>query len=381
MSCFLLFPALILGGAYVALMLACLLGWLMQKELRFPEDFIPKTKISIIIPARNEAGGIGQCIESILAQDYPDDLFELIIVDDFSEDDTAAVVREFTAPKVKLVQLRDIVPDRNKIVAFKKEALSAGIAQSTGTLIITTDADCTAGPFWLKAMAAAYELHKPEVIIAPVDFRCKNSLLELFQSLDFMTMQGITGAAQKLRLGHMANGANFAFKRAAYDAVNGYDGTMHIASGDDYLMLVKMAAVYPERIHYLRSKDAIIYTTPQPTWNALLNQRIRWASKSGKYKDNRLTIVLILVYLFNLTLAVLFFAAFFNTAILNLFLVLFTVKILVEILFLAPVSGFFSKRWQLIIFPFLQPLHIIYISLAGFLGYIGKYEWKGRQLR
>jgi len=87
------------------------------------------------------------------------------------------------------------------------------------------------------------------------------------------------------------------------------------------------------------------------------------------------------VYLFNVTLIALVLAAFFNAFYLTALLNLLTLKIMVEVLFLLPVATFFGKRKSLFIFPFLQPLHILYIGLAGFLGYIGKYEWKGRHLK
>ena len=373
---------LFLGGAYALLMLVYLAGWLLQKSFSIPEDFAPATMVSIIIPARNEEANIGDCIRSILAQEYPSTLFEVIVVDDFSEDGTAAVVQAFSKEHlVKLVALSEVVTDRASVTAFKKTALEAGIAQSRGSLIITTDADCVAGPQWLHCMVAAYQSSQAKVIIAPVDFTSNGSLVETFQSLDFRTMQGITGATHRLKLGHMANGANLAFTKEAYHAVNGYDGTKHVASGDDYLLLVKMAGRFPKGICYLKNKQAIMHTAPQPTWKALLNQRIRWASKSGKYKDDKLTAILLLVYLFNVSLIALLVAGAFNVLYWKVLMGMMAMKIALEILFLLPVSGFFNKRRTLLIFPFLQPLHILYIGLAGFLGFVGKYEWKGRSLK
>jgi cellulose synthase/poly-beta-1,6-N-acetylglucosamine synthase-like glycosyltransferase len=289
-------------------------------------------------------------------------------------------VESFDELNVRLIQLKDIVADRYRVTAYKKLALQSGIAVSNGTLMITTDADCIFNRDWLRTMAYAAETTQSKMVVAPVDLTSYNSLVAVFQSLDFRTMQGITAAAHRFGLGHMANGANLAFTKAAYNQINGYVGTTHIASGDDYLLLVKMAERFPNGITYLKSEAAIVSTTPQPTWKALLNQRIRWASKSGKYKDNRLTAILALVYFFNLSLFVLCVAAFFSTASMNMLLTLLVGKVLVEIIFLLPVSNFFGRRKSLIIFPFLQPLHILYICMAGFLGFMGKYEWKGRQM-
>lgn len=379
MSLAIFIPAIVLGAAYATLMMVYLVGWLLEKSTNVAEHFVPRTKISVVIAARNEAENIGRCIDSILAQDYPAALFEVIVVDDFSEDDTAGIVAAYNAAQVRLVKLSEVLKDRST-KAFKKAALSAGIARSSGELIVTTDADCSAGPRWLLQLAAKFEQDDAQVIIAPVTYIQDHSVAGLFQSLDFMTMQGITAAARRLGLGRMANGANFAFSREAYDAVNGYEDTTHIASGDDYLLLVKLANRYPQRIRYLKSREAIVRTAPQAGWKALLNQRIRWASKSGKYKDQRLTAILILVYLFNLSLALITISSFFYKAYLPLMISLWLIKIVAELLFLLPVAGFFNKRSELLWFPILQPLHLLYICLAGFFGYLGKYEWKGRQL-
>lgn len=351
-------------------MLAYSKGWNQQPYFMVPVVYQPQTKISIIIPARNEAANIRQCLQSILRQNYPSHLFEVIVVDDNSEDNTAAIVKAF--PNVKYLLLNDA--DR----AHKKKALALGISNSNGELIVTTDADCIVPSDWLKTIAAKYEATDPVMIIAPVIFNTNNSLLEIFQSIDFMTMQGITAAAHQLRMGNMSNGANLAFSSDAFQAVNGYEGIDHLASGDDYLLMMKLQHKFPNRIAYIKSKAAIVETAPQKSWKDFFNQRIRWASKSGKYDDRTLTTILVLVYLFNLSFLALAAAAIFNNFYWEVLLLMLTSKIFIELYFLFPVASFFHKKRQLWIFPFLQPLHILYIITAGFLGFFGVYSWKGR---
>jgi len=111
-----------------------------------------------------------------------------------------------------------------------------------------------------------------------------------------------------------------------------------------------------------------------------LNQRIRWSSKAGKYNDTRLTLILLLVYLFNLSLLVLFTAALFIPAYWIWLSGILFVKVLIELWYLAPVARFYNKSGELWYFPLLQPMHIAYIVLAGFLGKFGKYQWKGRSV-
>ncbi|HEY1032968.1 MAG TPA: glycosyltransferase [Flavipsychrobacter sp.] len=370
---------MLLGIGYAALMLLYRKGWQEQPTFVVDEDFTPITTLSIIIPARNEEASIGRCLDSIFAQDYPQHLIEVVVIDDHSTDATASIVKGYNEPNLKCLHLADYLNDET--IAYKKKALTTGINNSIGELIVTTDADCFAGNQWLKHIAAIYEKEEPVMIVAPVDFTTNGDVVQTFQSLDFMSMQGITGAAHKLNLGNMSNGANLAFSRKAYLSVDGYKGIDHLASGDDYLLMMKLNAAWPSRIAYLKAEEAIVHTPPQPTWGSFLQQRIRWASKSGKYDDKRLTGILLLVYLFNFYFLVLLLLGFWNGWLWALALTLLVLKTEVEIYYLYPVSRFFHKRKQLWIFPLLQPLHILYIISAGFLGFVGVYKWKGRKVK
>jgi cellulose synthase/poly-beta-1,6-N-acetylglucosamine synthase-like glycosyltransferase len=379
MSVILLSVCGILALAYVALMLAYTAGWQRQPSFILPPGYKPSVAISVIIPARNEAANIGACIEAILSQQYPPELMEIVVVNDHSEDETASIARGYAG--VRCIDLADHLPPDATIVAYKKAALAAGIAQSTGSLIVTTDADCTAPPLWLMHIAAIYEQQSPAMIVAPVRFKAADTILAQFQLTDLMSMQGITAATHYLRLGYMSNGANLAFSKAAYQRVNGYEGIDHMASGDDMLLMMKMATSLPQGIAYLKARNAVVSTPPQPDWRSFFSQRIRWASKSGKYDDRKLTAVLLLVYLFNLSFAALTVAACFDVHYVWVALALLAIKIAAEVLFLIPVARFFDEERVLRYFVVLQPLHIAYIIIAGFLGLIGTYTWKGRSVK
>ncbi len=370
-----------LACAYALLMVLYKMGWGKQPSFWIDSSYMPTTKISVIIPARNEEVNIEACLNSVLAQDYPRYLLQVIVVDDYSTDNTAAIIKSFSIQGVQYVSLAEHLQQNENIVAYKKLALAAGIAISNGDLVVTTDADCTAGRDWLKNIAAIYEQQRPVMVVAPVNFTNDNSVVQLFQSLDFMSMQGITAATLQLKLGNMCNGANLAFSKTAYEEVGGYKDIDHIASGDDYLLMTKLATRYPDKISFLKSADAIVDTPPQPGWKAFLQQRIRWASKSGKYGDHKLTAVLMLVYLFNLLFLPLLIFVLLHNEYLFHFAGILAVKILFEIMYLRPVSSFFNKRRQLWVFPFLQPMHIAYIITAGLMGFAGVYQWKGRSVR
>lgn len=365
---------------YVILMLTYRKGWKQQKEFTIEHGYTPETKVSIVIPARNEEQNIKTCLDAVLSQNYPKELLEVIVVDDHSTDGTAKVVRS-CGESVKYIDLQQEIQSGEKVNAYKKYALAKGVESSTGDLIVTTDADCFAGPDWIRNIVAKYQQEKPVMIVAPVDYDADKSVLQQFQSLDFMSMQGITAAALQLNLGNMSNGANLAFSRSAFEDVGGYSGVDHIASGDDYLLMMKMQRAYPSKISYLRSKDAIVKTQPQHSWGDFFQQRIRWASKSGKYDDKRLTLLLALVYLFNLSFLAAFIGGFFYYPLFGVLICMFLVKTEIELIYLYPVSKFFGKTSQIITFTFYQPLHIAYIIIAGLLGFVGVYKWKGRKVK
>jgi cellulose synthase/poly-beta-1,6-N-acetylglucosamine synthase-like glycosyltransferase len=348
-----------------------------------------QTKISVIIPARNEADNIEACLNSITNQTYPKHLFEVLVVDDFSTDTTAVIVSGYVAKNVKLISLKNFVAD--KINSYKKKAIEIAIQQSTGELIVTTDADCTVGENWLQTIAAFYQEKNPEFIVMPVAINCTNKFIEIFQSLDFMTLQGITGASVHKKVHSMCNGANLAYTKKAFNTVNGFKGIDNIASGDDMLLMHKIYKQNANGIAYLKAKDVIVQTAPVKTIGEFFNQRIRWASKADKYEDKRIFGVLLIVYLFNLLLLIIPFISIFNNIQHSLFnirystfkiwLLLVAFKTCIELFFLCPVAKFFNKQILLWWFPLMQPFHIVYTIIAGWLGKFGNYKWKGRDVK
>lgn len=334
----------------------------------------PQTRLSVIIPARNEEDNIGRLLKALQEQTYPASLFEVIVVDDHSTDRTTGITQQFSF--TKLVQLKE-----DGINSYKKKAIEKGIEVATGELIVTTDADCLPPPNWLKTIAAFKEEKGSVFIAAPVVIDCNSSVLQVFQAMDFMTLQGITGAAVQKKKMSMCNGANLAYERKAFFEVNGFTGVDHIASGDDMLLMHKIWKQHPGNVHYLKSKDAVVTTLPMKTWKTFFNQRIRWASKAKSYDDKRIFGVLLLVYLFNLSFLGLAAAGLFCSYYWLYLTGLWVAKTIVELPFVISLARFFNKRWLLKSFFFFQPLHIIYTIVSGLFGQFGRYEWKGRKVK
>lgn len=389
MQLILLSIAILLFVLYAALIFYYAISWRNIPSFNFqPSTF--NYKLSIIIPARNEEENIAACLRSVCHQSYPKDLYEVIVVDDHSTDNTAAIVKKFAAQNVKLLSLKDETGGR-QLNAYKKKAIEIAIAHATGELIVTTDADCIVKENWLQTIASFYQQTNAAFIAMPVAYDCNSSFLQIFQSLDFMTLQGITGASVYKKIHSMCNGANLAYTKKAFEEVNGFKGIDNIASGDDMLLMHKIYKQHPDKVFFLKSKEVIVHTTPMKTVKEFLNQRIRWASKADKYDDKRIFAVLFLVYFFNVLLLITPVIAViknyqvsiihYQFTLFRMWLVLLIGKTFIELVFLFPVAKFFNKQMLLWLFPMAQPFHIIYTVVAGWLGRFGSYQWKQRQVQ
>ncbi len=249
---------------------------------------------------------------SILNNNYPANLFEIIVADDFSTDATQGIVQRLQAKysNVHIISLKNIITET--INSYKKRAIELAIAQSKYEWIITTDADCIVPQNWLALFDAYIQKNERVFVAAPVMFTCNDSFLNVFQCLDFLSLQGITAASVYAGAHSMCNGANLAYKKSAFYEADGFKNADHIASGDDMLLMHKIKLKYPGNIGYLFSNKAIVTTAPMPGLKSFLNQRIRWASKATNYNDKRIFAVLLLVYFTNLFLLLLFIACFFK---------------------------------------------------------------------
>lgn len=366
--------------AFMAAFYAVLIGYYHYHWRRLPlfssAFSTPSTFLSVIVAARNEEKTLPQLLKALQGQSYPQHLFEIIIVDDFSTDNTSQVAKAFGLENLKVIQ-----PNVDVNASTKKKAIETGVHAATGELIVITDADCIPGVEWLYTIESFYKKNDAVFIAAPVKFSHNNSLLQLFQSMDFLTLQGITAASVGAQFHSMCNGANLAYTQKAFENVGGFAGIDNIASGDDMLLMHKIWKQHPEGVHYLKSKDAIVNTQPMQTWHSFIMQRRRWASKTTHYDDKRVFAVLLFVYLFNCLFLLLLIASFLNPFYWWGVVSYLFVKTIIEWPFVSDVAKFYGEQKLMPYFPFLQPLHIFYTISVGFISQLGKYEWKGRRTK
>ena len=333
----------------------------------------PAPFISVVIAARNEEATLPQLIIDLKSQTYPSHLFEVIIVNDHSTDGTARLAENFDGTHWQM-----ILPNADAQSSSKKIAIASGIEKAKGELVIITDADCRVKEAWVKIMAGFYLEKGAAFIAAPVKFTHDHSLLQVFQVLDFITLQGITAASVASNTHTMCNGANLAYTKEAFSRVNGFAGIDKVATGDDMLLMHKIWKAHPNGVQYLKNKEAIVETEPMKTWKDFLIQRKRWASKTLVYDDWRIIAVLGFVLLFNSLFFVLLITAFFNSLYWIHFFAYLFAKTIIEWPFVSSVAAFYGEQKLMRHFFFIQPLHIFYTAFVGIISQFGKYEWKGR---
>jgi cellulose synthase/poly-beta-1,6-N-acetylglucosamine synthase-like glycosyltransferase len=240
-----------------------------------------KVRVSVVVAARNEEKTIVTLLENLAEQDYPEDLMEVIIVNDNSTDRTPIVVSEFIdqhrpQPGVKIKLIYN--PFQGK-----KSAVRHGIEKSAGELILMTDADCVVGPGWVSSYAAFFSSRNADMIAGEVYQKPDRGFVSHFGRFEFSALQAITEAA--VRTGHpvMCNAANMAVRKDIYLK---HAGVLRsdIASGDDVFLLhaVKRSGGV---VMYLDDSAAAAMTAGAVTVAALLRQRARWASKAYYYRD------------------------------------------------------------------------------------------------
>ncbi len=355
--------------------------WRALPEMTVPAEFVPGVQISVIIAARNEAGQIQKCLNSLLQQDYPKNLTEWLLVDDHSEDGTAALARKISDPRLRVLELKDAPPTaEGKPRTMKKRALEWGIAHAHGELILTTDADCEVPRNWMREMAYAFQEKGWHCVAGPVEFKEGKNLLQRFQALDFAGMMLLTGAGFHAGAVQLANGASFGFSKKAFVAVGGYADNIHIASGDDLFLLHKIMPNFP--VGFMKTPIAVRTEAPATVVD-FIRQRLRWGTKSSAYRNWQVKAALAIAFFhcWGILLCIpglMLQPAFFGV----LFLLQISIKSLSDYYLLRMACTFFHKKPLLSIFWPAQVLHILYIAVVG-LGsnLLRHYIWKGRRVR
>ena len=333
--------------------------------------------ISVIIPFRNEKENLEKSLSSIISQSLPKNQYEVIYIDDNSDDSSYEILKEITKPdNIRVLKS----PSKSEQRGHKKIALKHAIDNSKGTIIVTTDADCTHHKDWLLTMVTYFN-ESTGFVSGPVQFVGKERIFDKLQELEFsgliLTGAGLIGSNFPI----ICNAANLAFRKSAYDKVGGYSDNLLISSGDDEFLMQKISRQTEYDVKFCFDSKAISYTGTNNSFEEFYNQRKRWASKGFHYVDKKITLNLILIYLFFLSIPVQLFLGFANeilfllTAIITL-----VVKAMIEFLIVSHKGRELFEKPKLSTFIIAEIFHVPYIIISGFSGIFGNYQWKNRNI-
>jgi len=360
--------------AYLLVMLLISMGWYLTKVFDpLPISNFPK--VSVVIAVRNEAENINDLLTSLLHQTYPKNSFEIIIVDDNSDDKTLDIVKKFKVENTDL-NMRTILSSGQG----KKEALKDGFEATDTEIIITTDGDCIVGNDWIKNYVSFLENDDVQLAFGPVFYHHNKNLIQKIFSLEFSTLVASGAGSAGLNLPLMGNGANMAFRKSTYDKIKSKLSGTKFASGDDVFLMHSIATNFGNKsVKFIKNMESIVETSAPENFTTFLNQRLRWGSKAKAYKRIWPMTVSLVVFLFNVLLGVTALLSFFKLWFLAVFVLFVILKFLIDFPLTRNFLKFYNRSLNaILLFPF-EFFYPFYIMITALFSIFIPYQWKGRK--
>lgn len=357
---------------YISIIISFTIGLkrLFQKKEKKADKL---EKLSLVIAFRNEEKNLTSLLEALHNQTLSTDLFEIILVNDHSIDNSIAIALEYST---KLQNIRVI--ELSNEATGKKAALSIGVIEAKNPFIVFTDADCKPSERWLETISQ-FAGNGSDFIIGVVLMMPDTSFQTKMQSLEYSSLMATAAGSRGVNHPIIASSANLAFRKTVFENIYNQLNPM-VSSGDDMFLLHQAKRIKGCEISFLNDADAIVRTSPVSSISGALNQRKRWASKSIYYKDFDTIFVGFTVLLFNLTLLISLIWGIFNFRSLLLYAILLIIKYSVDYILVSNYLKFFRQEKLLRIFLPLQLLYPIYIVISFFAGISIKGHWKGRRI-
>ena len=333
-----------------------------------------KPLVSIVIAARNESACIKTLLDSLVNQNYPKNLLEILLVDDHSTDETAVIAASYQPVKVVKLACED--------KGFgKKQALKEGVRQSVGQVLLFTDADCIIGPDWVASMVGHLQNSKANLDCGPVVLIGNTGLFSQLQQLEFVSLMATTMGSVSLGYPLMANGANVAITRAAWDAAERKAQGQQQASGDDMFMMLAIQRLFGHNsVAFNANRAALVRTPVKPTLTEFFQQRARWVSKSGQYSQPWVVITGIIIALLNAMIIGFLGIGVFIPKLLLCSLVLLGIKSFVDFPIMMLAAYRFRKSRLMINYLLLQFVYPAYVLISFAWGHFNQLSWKGRNI-
>lgn len=335
------------------------------------------TGFSIVIAIRNEEKNIKPLLESLSIQDYPISKFEIIIIDDHSTDKSKEIIESFKKEQPSL-SIRYVPLEKGK--QGKKAALYKAYQLAQNDMIITTDGDIKLPKKWLSLTDQAFTNSKIKMVLGGVKIKKTKHLIGNFQALELLSLIASGGAAAILHHPIMSNGANLAFRKNILKDFDFDRLQPQTSSGDDMFLMLETKKIFGAKsIKFLKNEEHFVQTDALSNWKSLINQRIRWVSKSNHYKDPFLLATSWVVFLQNLLLPILIGLSFLFPDLLQTLWPIWFLKVIIDYIFLFNACRFTSQNHLLKHYFLMAFIYPFFISYTAIMGQFSSFNWKGRQ--
>ena len=363
---------LVIAGLYLIIIASFTFGLYNLKEKFYFFNKNNIIKVSVLIAARNEEKNIDKLLQSLYNQNFPKEFYEVIIVDDNSEDNTKKIIEDF------INNHKDInIKVLNAESEGKKKAISQALHNAENELIMVTDADCELKSTWIESVVSFYQEKKCKMILAPVLLSPANNLFEKMQVLEHLSLIASTAGSASIGCPVMCNGANMAYEREAALEVEKLRHDFNITSGDDMFLLEQFVKIYGHKnVKFFLNKSAIVETKTCKTIKEFIHQRRRWVSKSKSYTNCKIILTALVVLFFNLSIVSLFLSAFFLPALWSLYFLLTLLKFFIDFPILKSITNFMNQGKILKLalpLEFIYPFYTVFTAISGLLF---KVNWK-----
>ena len=360
--------------AYCIFIFLLIKGWHNIHNNRQPLPAQPG--FTVVIPVRNEEDNIRALLHDLEKQNYADKDFEVIVVDDHSEDGTCYEVQSVMQQSSLNLRYLHLENARGK-----KAALAWGISHARHEIILTTDGDCRVAPGWISAYACYFGRNDCRMAFGAVTFTDHHALFGKLQHIEFAALIGTGAAMLQLGCPTFCNGANLAFAKEAFIEVGGYRDNQHIPSGDDEFLLHKIYRRFPGKVSFVKNREAIVSTQAVGSPREFLWQRVRWASKWRM--QGRQAVKWLAGGIFFANLAVVTALVFAGPGLVfwPAVLLLTILKGITEYIFIKRIMNWMRVSCNIFHFLLLEIIYPFYAIFFGVVSNFGRYQWKGRDSR
>ena len=355
---------------YFLLMIGITLGW---DNIDVFADESESHRITVVVVFRNEEKNLPNLFASLHAQDVDHARYQLLLVDDSSEDGSFELAQNWAQRcdyDVEVIALGE------HDLTGKKSGITCAVNRAKCEHVLVTDADCIMPQSWLRYMARG----DADFISGPVQYKTIPNFWQKLLALDFISLIGLGGVLIKWSRPVLANGANMRFSTRCFNEVGGYSQSKDVPSGDDVFLLRSIATLPNSNIEFRKCADAIVETQPPLSPMEFLHQRIRWAGKTT-FDTNMLTNPAFLLTVSYVMFVVIWTIPVFVPALWDVALMAFCLKLLGDYTFFLNVLGF-MKRKKLLRYLFaIELIHPFYVLIIAVLSKVVPYQWKSRRIK